>query len=274
MKKFAVSALAIAALAGAAHAQPVRLEFRLVPQTGTPPAAVTDSALTTPATPITLSGTSRTQRYELQYRVLDLNTADNVFPAGLSAAQINITASSPTAGTFARAQLSRFERQTNNATTPPSSPDNSGLPLGGSSTGTGLHSPFRGGMADQNNNDLPANGTVAPNGILSILPLTISQPNQGNELIGSPNTAWWGLYSFTFTAADLFGGDITITAEAQADPNSGNRFGWFSDGAAVPEQSTNATAGVTHLRIVAIPAPGTAALVGLGGLVAFRRRRA
>ncbi|MCC6321659.1 MAG: hypothetical protein IT438_09535 [Phycisphaerales bacterium] len=276
MKKFTVSALAIAALAGSAVAQtaPVRLEFRLIPQTGTPPATVTDLAETTAGTPIAISGSARTQRYELQYRVLDLDPNDAVFvPAGLSACQINITASNAASGTMARAQLSRFEGQLA-GTTPPTSPDSSGLPTGAASVRTGLHAPYRGGMSNQNDNTLAANGTVAGSAINGILPLAISQTNQGNANNGIDNTAWYGLYSFTFTAADNFGGALTITAEAIADPNTQNRFGWFNDGSAVPEQSANATSATTHLAITAVPAPGAAALIGLGGLLAARRRRA
>lgn len=277
MKKFTVSALAVAALAGSAIAQPVRMEFRIVPQTGTPPATVNDGPLTTAGTPITLSGTERTQRYELQYRILDLIPNDDVFPAGLTAAEIDITVSNPASGSFARAQLSRFEAQLA-GTVPPTTSDSSGLPSGAAIGRAGLHSPYRGGMSNQNDNTLPANGTpdvrAGVVGIFSVLPLAISQTNQGNPDVGSPNDAWFGLYSFTFTAADLFSGSVTITAQAKADPNTQNSFGYFNDGMAVPVTSSNSVPGVTHLNIVAIPAPGAAALVGLGGLVAFRRRRA
>ncbi|MFN7022586.1 MAG: hypothetical protein ACK4WH_14850 [Phycisphaerales bacterium] len=279
MKKFTVSVLAIAALAGSAAAQtfPVRMEVRIVPQTGTPPATVTDGPLTTPATPITISGTERTQRFEMQYRILDLDLSDSIFPAGLTAAEIDITVNNPASGSFARAQLSRFEAQLA-GTIPPTSTDSSGLPTGAAAGRAGLHSPYRGGLSNANDNTLPANGTPDTRagvvGIFSVLPLAISQTNQGNPDVGSPNDSWFGLYSFTFTADDNFTGDVIITAAPKADPNTMNSFGYFNDGVAVPLTSPNSVNGVAHLSIVAVPAPGAAALVGLGGLVAFRRRRA
>jgi uncharacterized protein (TIGR03382 family) len=277
VKKFVVSALAVAALAGSAlgQAQPVRLEFRIVPQTGTvtTPAGtgIVDSALTTAPGPTLTSGS--VQRYALQYRVLDLDPSDAVnVPAGLSACSINITISGAggAGGSLAAAQLTRFQAQLAN-TTPPASPDVSGLPTGAAAVRTGMNTPYRGGFSDANNNALPSNGTVVPGGITGILPLAISQTNQGNANNGIDNTAWYGLYTFNLTVGTV-AGNYTVTAEATADPGSGNRFGWFNDGVAVPAQSANATTGVTHFRIV--PAPGAFALLGLGGLVAGRRRRA
>jgi len=274
VKKFAVSALAIAALAGSAFGQaPVRLELRILPETGTVTspagAGIVQGAPTSAPGPTLASGT--VQRYQLQYRVLDLDPNDAVnVPAGLSAASINITLNNAAGGTLAQAQLTRHAAQLAGSAAPPS-PDLTGLPTGTAIARRGLHAPFRGGFADQNNNALPSNGTVAANGIINILPLTISQPNQGNANNGIDNNIWYGLYSFNLTVGGTAGA-YTITAEATPDVNTGNRFGWFNDGTAVPVQSSNATTGVTHFSIV--PSPGAFALLGLGGLVAGRRRRA
>jgi len=301
VKKFAVSALAIAALAGSAMGQPVRFELRLVPQSGTvtSPAGlgVTDLA----ATPNIGANADRTRRFELQYRVLDLDPNDFDFltgnpfvAAGLTAASINITVGNTTAGSFDRAQISRFEATTNTPTTPPSSTDQSGLPTPASAAGrAGLHAPYRGGLQNANDNTLPANGRIVTNaafpaatggtpagpvttGIMGFVPLSISQNNQGAVNFGSDNMAWFGLYSFTFTAANGFGGsgtNVTITAAAEADPNTANSFAWFNDGFAVPVTSGNSTSATQTFQVSAIPAPGAFALLGLGGLIAGRRRR-
>gem|GEM_PF-1576236 len=286
MKKFAVSALAIAALAGSAMGQPVRFELRLVPQSGTVTSPAGAGVIDLAATPNIGANADRTRRFELQYRVLDLDPNDAVFvPAGLAAASINITVGNTTAGSFDRAQLSRFEASTNTPTTPPSSPDLSGLPTPAAAAGrAGLHAPYRGGLSNANDNTLPANGRIVTNaafpaanpggmpptpagpvttGIMGLLPLSISQPNQGNVNIGSDNTAWFGLYSFTFTAADGFGGsgtNVTITAAAEADPNTANSFGWFNDGTAVPVTSGNAVDAIVTFSISALSPPGACCL--------------
>ncbi|MFN7020207.1 MAG: hypothetical protein ACK4WH_02615 [Phycisphaerales bacterium] len=274
------TALVLSTTAATSPAQPVRLELRIVPQVGAPftPGGVQDLPLTTPETPITLSGSDRTQRFELQYRVLDLDTTDTVFTAGLCAAEIDITVSNANAGTFGYPRLSRFETTLANAFPPPN-PDLSGM------TGNpnrdnrrGLHMPFRGAMMDQNDNTSPVNGTIDTRdgvlGIYSIIPVVISPTNQGNAAIGSPNDAWFGLYTFSLTAADFFDGPVTITAATKADPVTANRFAYFLDGLAVPETSSNALDAVTHINIVAIPTPAGAAIFGLLALTAARRRRA
>jgi len=130
-----------------------------------------------------------------------------------------------------------------------------------------MHRPFRGGIpAPSPNNTHPSNGTIAANGITGITPLTLSQPDQGNNNPGE----WYGLYSFEFAYAS--GGPIVFTAEFIADPNTGNRYAFFNDGNPSPVQSTSATPGT--ITVPAVPAPGAMALLGLGGLMAGRRRRA
>ena len=264
MKKFAVSALAIAALAGVAQAQPVRLELRLVPQTGTLPGAITDAASSAPITDV---GQSR--RFEVQYRILDLDANDDIFPAGLTAGQMNVTIAGGIAGTFSRALISRFEAQ-QAAGTPPTTSDTSGNPTGALAGATGMHRPFRGGIpAPSPNNTHPSNGTIATTGITGITPLTLAQPDQGNNNPGE----WYGLYSFEFAYNSGANGNYTITAEFVADSGTGNRFAFFSDANPSPVQSSSATAGTIVQNVNVIPAPGAMALLGAGGLMAARRRR-
>lgn len=248
-----VFASTLGIIAAAAAAQPVRLEFRLIPQTGTPTnpsgTGVVDLPETTPSTPMIKSGSARTQRYELQYRVLDLDPFDSQFvPAGLAEARVNLSISSQTAGRFDRALLSRFERIINRPWTPPSSPDLSGLPTNVAPSSRGLHSPYRGGMSDQNNNELPANGIIFVDR-MEIEPLAISQSDQGNVNVGADNAWWYGLYSFTFRAHNEFSGAVTITATTFSEPQSATRFRWFNDGLAIAVQSEVVVPATTHLLI-------------------------
>ncbi|MFN7022587.1 MAG: hypothetical protein ACK4WH_14855 [Phycisphaerales bacterium] len=275
MKKFVLSSLVLAALAGTAVAQPVRMELRLVRQDGTPPGTVTDIDIDSSVT----ANPGDVLRFEMQYRILDLDLNDDIFPAGLTAATIDITSST---GTLLRGQLSRFEAQLAGALNPPTSTDSSGLPSGSASGRQGLHSPFRGGLSNANNNDLPSNGvsnvdinpdpalyTPGPgNTLLSVTPLAISQHNQGNPDVGSDNEWWFGLYTFTYTVGNS---NDVINANNVADPQTFNSFGYFSDGLAVPLTSGNSV-GASY-RIIG-PAPGSVALLGLGGLLVARRRRA
>jgi len=289
MKKLVLSALVVAALAGTASAQnTARLELRLVRQIGTPANPGASNPVVDVVDPAnTVISTSGTQlRFELQYRIFDLTPDDDNVPAGLSSSTMNITSGS---GTLLRAQLSRSEAS--GAANDPQSPDISGLPIGTTTTTDpafsgansarrGLHTPFRGGMANASLNDLPSNGIVnvdtnpdpnlyapgAGNTLLQITPLAISQPNQGAS-VGNEAT-WYGVYSFNYIVG---GSNDQINVAAIADSQTGNRFGYFADGNPVPITSTAASG--TFYNII-VPAPGAAALVGLGGLLVARRRRA
>jgi hypothetical protein len=300
VKKFVVSALAIAALAGSAVGQ-VRFDLRIVAQTGNPttaPSLVTDDA-TQPDSAANRQTVAGAKRFELQYRLVDLDTNDAIHPAGLTTATINITLSNPAAGTLDRALLSTAEA---GAGARPPRTIGQAAPFNGTTDTTvaatsgvrGVHSPFRGGFTMSTDNSLAANGILSNNGtatgptnlipgnqILSILPLSLSQNNQGLagfDLTGDgsgPFIAggeWYGLYSFTFIPAAGFGGDFQIVATAPRDSATNNSFGYFNDGSAIPVQSGNSTDGTAFLRIV--PAPGSFALIAMGGLIAGRRRRA
>lgn len=275
MKKFVLSSLALAALAGTAVAQPVRLELQIVRQAGTLPGVITDIDVNSTVT----ANPGDVLRFEMQYRILDLDTNDSIVPAGLTAATIDITS---TTGTLLRGQLSRFEAQLAGALNPPTSTDSSGLPSGSASVRRGLHSPFRGGLSNSNNNDLPSNGVVnvdinpdpalytpgPGNTLISVTPLAISQHNQGNPDVGSDNEWWFGLYTFEYIVGST---NDVINVAAVADPQTFNSFGYFNDGVPVPLTSGNSTS--ASYRII-VPAPGSVALLGLGGLLVARRRRA
>lgn len=291
MKKVAVfSAVALLALAGSANAQSslggATLELRIVPVDGTAATGLTRPGANAD---VLATDSNRTRRFEVQYRIVD----PNGIAAGLSSMQFNITSSlsGGTVGrTVDRAALTRFQGQTGNL-----NPGNTGLPVsvggsdttGASATGhTGLHRPYRGGVpAPAPNNNNAANGipvlgvagapSVGNPGINLITPLALSQTDQNDG-------GFYGLYSFTVTVGDSsLGTDsdndgfviVNLSAAAIPDGQTGNAWGGFEDGNPVPQTSTLRSNGSASFR-VEIPAPGSLALIGLGGLVATRRRRA
>jgi MYXO-CTERM domain-containing protein len=271
VKKFAVSALAVAALAGTALGQgqttnQVRLELRLVSQTGLPGTSPVQS-FDVAQHPDTSSGLGVARRFEVQYRLVDLDPNDAFVPAGLTAGQLRIVA---TGGTLERAILSKNEARNPSGGLPPISQsvnlDTDTSPISGNMTigpFRGLQAPFRGGIpAPAPNNDNAANGTFsAGNTVLSgITPLSLSQTDQNDG-------GWYGLYSFNFLPT---AGTGNVEISFDADPQTGNRFGFFTDGDPVPVTSPVATG---DSATILVPAPGAMALLGLGGLIAGRRRR-
>lgn len=255
------------------------MELRIIPQTGSVSGTVTDGPIDlvniTPAD----VGAARTRRFEVQYRIIDNDLNDNLVPAGLTAAQIDITAEilgGPESDlSVARAQLSRNEVQLAGAE-PPGSSDSSGLPTGPNAGAQGLHRPFRGGIpAPAPNNSASSNGTISGLNITGITPLTLSQSDQGNPGADpSYANAWYGLYSFEFTAGDVFGGVVTFTASAIVDPQTGNRFAYWPDAVGAPQTSTQAGDASISVLVINIPAPGVgSAMLLAGGLRAIRRRR-
>jgi hypothetical protein len=232
-----MTALTIALIAPSAWAQ-ARLELRLRAQDGSPPASVTDIGGSSQ-----WFGAGPRLRFELQYRIVDTDAADGSSPCGLAAATIFINSTQQIGidlWTLERAQLSRFEAQ-GAWTTPPTSTDNSGLPTGAMASATGLHMPFRTGIAPPlPNNDAPANGTASGHAITGISPRGIA-PGQGP--CGAADTgAWFGLYSFDVVAPQSLLADITISALAVPDPGTGATFAyWDALDNPVPRQGSDAT---------------------------------
>lgn len=311
MKKFAVSAFAVAMVAGSAVAQlaPVHMDLRIVRQTGGSPPNVPGSGTANAIVDVDANSSFTTSpgavlRFEVQYRLLDNQGGANAL-AGLSGLQMDITSSTTTAA-LSRAILSGAEIAPSIPARPPRTPgqpaadpwlnpatapfrDTSGVgnnPLvpPNNERGTGVHAPFRGGFSTSGDNNLPANGVISPLGILGITPLTISQSNQGKAGFSTRQDTtdpdnpvdtdflaggeWYGLYSFLVTVGSA---NVDLVAHSTPDAATGNRFAFWHDGQAVPPTSTDATDGFYHLIV---PAPGAAALMGLGGLLVARRRRA
>ena len=271
MKKFVIlSAAVVAASAGSALAQNFRLDLSMTLR------AVTGAPLAETLTDVQTGGSvnavvGQTYRVELRYRIADL-TADTTGSRGLSAASIAFTQTG--GGSASGLRRSNLSNDQATASSPVSNPDTSALLTDPDAT-TGLMGEFRGGLTSDT---APANGTPASSG-WTILPLSLSAPaastswGSGNPTVANTdaNPNRFGLYAFEFVYG---GGNVTFNASAVADPQSGNRFGYFTRTGAtnspVPANSTLATDG----SISFVPAPASAALLGLGGLVAARRRRA
>lgn len=291
MKKAAVLAtVALLASAGSAFAQgeavaAATLKLRIVPVD------------VTSASPLNLSyqndnvhntvlatdlGTNRTRRFSVQYQIQEGAGFEGLI-ASLASMQFNITGSL-SGGTLAnwgvdRALLTAAQSRTNlatNAVLPVGSSDTSGDATGTFAGVTGLWRTYRGGLspATAAGNSLPSNGTLAANGILFITPLTLTQLNQYPA--NDPN-AWYGLYDFNVIVGDNMGpGEVTVTLDASpvVDGQTGNAWGGYEDGDVIPRTSQRFMGGRAQFGVEAIPAPGSLALIGLGGLIAARRRRA
>lgn len=289
MKKFAVlSAMAVLATAGAAFGQgeavaAATLKLRIVPVDDTVPGTLTFLAGNTHST-VGATDTNRTRRFSIQYQIQEAAGFEGVI-ASLAAMQMNVTsgvAGGPlTSIAVDRALLSRAQGSNTlggaalDSVDPAPAVDSTGAATGTFAGVTGLHRAFRGGLspATAAGNNLPSNGTLVPGGISLITPLTLSQLNQAPD--ANPG-AWFGIFDFTVTVGDATAGDVTVNlaVNAVADAQTGNSWGAYEDGDVIPRTSRNSMGGTASFVVQAIPAPGALALVGLGGLVAARRRRA
>lgn len=115
----------------------------------------------------------------------------------------------------------------------------------------------------------------------SILPLSLSPPNQrsyaGPGVIANPSPAntdsnddLWGVWAFEFV---YNGGQVTFSASAATDLQTGNRFGHFirsgTTNNPIPQTSSLATDGV----ITFIPTPSACVFALVGIAWTIRRRR-
>jgi hypothetical protein len=248
-----LATLAAASLALAqGSSSTIQLQLRIVPQIGLP--ADAGGVIDLPGTvhqPIDSDG--QTRRFEIQYRLVDLDDTDDIVPAGLVSGNLRIIAfGSAGSSVLERALLSRFEAQLASST-PPVSPDLSG---NNSNAARGMHRPFRGpiplsgGCGPAPGNNCPSNGVFSADRltISGITPLSLSAPNQytpgGDDGLGE----WYGLYSFNFLSAGGAGA-ITFTASFDADQTTGSRFGFFNGADPVPWTGANALPAAASLQI-------------------------
>ncbi len=291
MKKAAVLAtVALLASAGMASAQTgaaaaATLHLRIVPVdvTSASPLNLAYQSDNQHNTVLTTDlGTNRTRRFSVQYQIQE-GVDFQAGLASLASMQFNITGSLA-GGTLSnwgvdRALLTAAQSRTNlatNAVLPVGATDNSGDAAGTFAGITGLWRTYRGGLSPSTaaGNGLPSNGTIAADGIYFITPLTLSQLNQ---YPANDPTAWYGLYDFNVIVGDNNGpGEVTVNLAVNAvvDGQTGNAWGGYEDGDVIPRTSQHWDSAGASFNVEAIPAPGALALVGLGGLVAARRRRA
>jgi len=287
-----LSGIAVLAMAGSAMGQAAaaasQLRLRLVPVdvSSTAPSATlsfqNDSVHNTVAA-TDPAGVARTRRFTVQYQVGEGAGFEGLI-ASLAAMQFSITGStsggsSPIALSFSRAVLTAGQARTTgspNAVTPVGATDVTGASAGAGINRQGLHQSFRGGLSPntQAGNTLPSNGTISPPGIALITPLTLSQLDQAPASFPGE---WFGLYDFNVQVADNNGpGDASVNLSVFpiADAQTQNAYGVYEDGDVIPRTGRNFVGGSASFLVEAIPAPGSLALIGLGGLVAARRRRA
>jgi len=288
VKKFvALTALALMAAAGTANAQ-FRLDLSMTARAIT---VGVDDALnpdTNVLTDIQTGGSilaAPGQQYviEVRYRIADL-VADTTGSTGLTSAQIHISGSSA-AGSVGRYTLTNFleaglDSQGNSVSAAVLNPDNSNTGFGS----TGLVNLYRGGLTadgDASNGNVTASNTPGLSlAGFDIVPLALALTGQKSFNGANPtaantnnNPAVWALFDFIYTVG---GSSQTLTAAAVADPQTGNTFAAFLRQGTVnnPVPVNFAATNPGSITFTVIPAPASAALMGIGGLVAFRRRRA
>lgn len=283
---FVLSTMAVLAAAGSAMAQgqataAATLKLRIVP------VSVSGTTLTFGGTAadVAFGSANRTRRFSIQYQIQEGAGFEGAI-ASLASLQMNVSSSQSggsVSSSFGRSSLSRAQGSNAIGGAPADSGDAVGpTDTTGATTGTfagvtGLHRAFRGGLSPNTaaGNTLPSNGTLTASGISQITPLTLSQLNQAPA---NDPTAWYGLYDFDITVGNNTGATdvlVSLAVAAIADSQTGNSWGAYEDGDVIPRTSRNSmSTGASFSVIADIPAPGSVALIGLGGLVAARRRRA
>lgn len=251
---------------------PVWMQLRIVPQTGGFGPGMPLSLAGPVNGPIALGTTpdSRSMRFRIDYRIQDLDLTDDIHPAGLSAVGLEIVGvSSGDVGdtTVSRATLSGYETFT--GPLPPPGGADAGFDgnTGDDSTAAnpngraGLVGPFRGSLVNQNDNNLPANGTIDGLSIARITGISLAQTSQGligyDDLSGDaafPLTGdeWYPLYVFMITAGEGSNGTVTFTVSFAVDPTTRNAFGYFNDGFAPPRTSRVAIGASITVTIPAV----------------------
>jgi MYXO-CTERM domain-containing protein len=286
VKKIVLSALAVAAFAGSTYGQASTfgLDLWLAPRattTAIPNAGAWTGTVSDIAGPVVLAP-GQSVRLELRYRITDSNGLDDGFGStGLISSSLNVTTGLSSAfGTFERpggggdfgARLTNNQRQgiAQGGTQPafPADASNSGI----APINFGLHAPFRTGVFPS------SNGTAVPGSleISNILPITPAAPSHLSfDDNGLQNPTFWAVYSFQYTAPAVVNSAFVVPITVSTD-GAASLFSLFDAGQG-SETATAFGAGrsfSTSLSISVTPAPGAAALLGLGGLVAARRRRA
>jgi hypothetical protein len=272
VKNFALALVAAAGIAAPAFAQTTptaaTFEFRLVPQ-GAASSLVNGGNVTSPTVTFFVQGRAQTAANTTNYGVHRWASRANGDTATISSTNgtlVRAVSSGSTAfGRFRGGTVGNFT-----ALRPTVTPDNSNTPTGNVSTGdnrtvNGLWSATSISSIDAWRGNSYASTAPDPNdpdGDPVALPVPFPVVTDGSF------SAWANLYSFTVTASS-FG---TVTLNATGSLNLAVRFS-NSTGPWVPDLLPNVTPVNTAFSFNYIPTPGAAALLGLGGLMAARRRR-
>jgi len=291
MKTVALSVVAVLAAAGSATAQlpgdaaaAATLNMRIVPVdvTSASPLNLSYQGDTTHNT-VGGADANRTRRFSVQFQITE-GAGFEGFIASLVSLQFSVT-SSVSGGSLATPTLGRSVLTLSQARSSPApssvqpvgSTDLSGNATGPNAGKAGLHNAWRGGMSPSSaaGNTLPSNGTIVPGAINLITPLTLAAID--SQAPGDNVGAWFGLYDFEVTVgANTGAGDaiVGLGLAVAVDAQTQNAWGAYEFGDPIPRTSRNFTVAGASFAVEAIPAPGAVALIGLGGLVAGRRRRA
>ncbi len=267
MKKCGLSAVVVLLVAGSSQAVGgVSLDLTLIGRNaqnaGNPPwSAVSNSILVNNAT------ASQTVRFEVRFSLHDSVPNDNITFVGLAGSAFDLR-STFTASSGASITFGRFQ----------SSDDNDGAPARDgpvnfdSWTGVprGLVSAYRPNIGNSGRLGTAPDGNLGTLLDYPVIPLSISTPANtpvdGDRYqlyafnIIIPTTVAAGTYTVRLANIDQAGIYYAID-----NPNSGTELGVFPFDVSASSSST--------VSVTVIPAPGSAAVLGLGGLLAARRRR-
>jgi hypothetical protein len=155
-------------------------------------------------------------------------------------------------------------------------------------SGFGLYAPWRTGVIPADQSFAGNNGILTPNTVITnVLPLATGAPDQRSGTTTASAARFWSLYAFDIMLpANYNTGNATdtqtITIATERGVSNGTpapflffpRVGTANQSAAIQAGGSWTGGSVTlTIRGVAVPAPASAALLGVGGLVAARRRR-
>jgi uncharacterized protein (TIGR03382 family) len=276
VSKIGLSTLAVLAVAGTSMAQTTfptataGLQLNLVGRTaGAAGALAWGSAGTSVG--VDNSSSAQTVRFEVRYNISDSDANDGWDILGVAGTAFDIRSNIPAAS---GATIGLARHLTTGNTDPSAAvntPINSGTFATPAGTQIGLIAPFR---PNAGNNGVLGTGFGGNLGTTSgnpVIPLQLSAPAAGPALntdynmyafnITIPVGVPAGQYQVTLANLDPTGLFYGINSNDPNDP--GNTYTWGST-----------TSGATTVTITVVPAPGAAALLGLGGLLAARRRRA
>jgi len=270
VKKIALSVLAVAAFAGAANAQ--TLEWRIVERfSDTVVGAAGDTNVPTATSGTAGSATDATLWFIVQARVTGLQPGTAINGLGGFAGTVNITSGGGGGSFKAAGTAGTGGNPTNN------SPSNfypaSGLPNPGFGTGPALYSPFR-LVSDLGAGGNGTRASVGANALTDIVGAT-----GGNALAnltdGAMENNVWGVdqwvnaYTFQYDVSDFTARTLVVQTNFV-----GSTYFNAVDGGGVPNALLFQGESQGSYTVSIVPAPGAAALLGLGGLLAARRRRA